>query len=134
MMYSRSYISGEPREILPPENYDGNAFADRRVTEVTDTVPKIDAVNEEGVLPPLDHGVAVSNPGEATVKASADTRRSGSILSLFGGARTGLFNSFGPSRIGSEEILIIAVAAFLFLSRDGDKECALMLLLLLIVN
>ena len=36
--------------------------------------------------------------------------------------------------IGIEEILILATALFLFSSRNGDKECALMLLLLLFVK
>ena len=37
-------------------------------------------------------------------------------------------------KIGFEEILIIAIAAFLFFSADGDKECALILLALLLIN
>ena len=36
-------------------------------------------------------------------------------------------------KIGLEEILIIAAAAFLFFSKDGDIECALMLLVLLFI-
>ncbi len=58
--------------------------------------------------------------------------------SLFGGgALSSLFSSGGVksfiSKIGTEEILIIATALFLFLSKEGDKECAIMLLLLLLV-
>ena len=37
-------------------------------------------------------------------------------------------------KIGSEELLIAALALFLFLSKDGDKECAIILFLLLFVN
>ena len=37
-------------------------------------------------------------------------------------------------KIGFEEILIIAIAAFLFFSADGDRECALILLALLLIN
>ena len=37
-------------------------------------------------------------------------------------------------KIGFEEILIIAIAAFLFFSANGDKECALILLALLLIN
>lgn len=37
-------------------------------------------------------------------------------------------------KIGYEEILIIAIAAFLFFSADGDRECALILLALLLIN
>ena len=54
----------------------------------------------------------------------------------------GLFGKFLPKglpilrnfKLGTEEILIIAVAAFLFFSRDGDKECALLLLSLLFIS
>ena len=37
-------------------------------------------------------------------------------------------------KIGTEEMLIIALALFLFLSKEGDKECAIILFLLLFVN
>lgn len=43
-------------------------------------------------------------------------------------------NSFGLQNIGKEEILLIATAAFLFFSKEGDKECAVMLILLLFLN
>ena len=35
---------------------------------------------------------------------------------------------------GTEEILILALAAFLLFSKDGDKECAIILLLVLFLN
>ena len=37
-------------------------------------------------------------------------------------------------KLGTEELLIIALALFLFLSKDGDKECAIILFLLLFIN
>ncbi len=37
-------------------------------------------------------------------------------------------------KLGTEELLIIAVAAFLFFSKDGDRECALLLLALLFIT
>jgi hypothetical protein len=132
-MYSRSYISEGVRGIQPPERYDGNAFAENRDAPS----PIVSETDEASAmpLPPLEHGVAVSEGEDEAVSASAGARRTGSILSSFFGGRTmGFLGSLGLSSIGSEEILIIAVALFLFLSKDGDKECALMLLLLLIVN
>ena len=41
---------------------------------------------------------------------------------------------FKDMKIGTEEILIGAIALFLLFSKSGDKECALMLLLLLFIN
>ena len=48
----------------------------------------------------------------------------------------GTLNSIKDSftKIGTEELLILALAAFLFFSKDGDRECALMLLALLFVG
>ena len=40
---------------------------------------------------------------------------------------------FGIKKLGGEEILILAVAAFLIFS-DGDIECAIMLILLLFIS
>ena len=40
----------------------------------------------------------------------------------------------GKIKFGSEEILIIALAALLFFSKEGDRECALILLLTLFLN
>jgi len=37
-------------------------------------------------------------------------------------------------KIGTEELLILTLALFLFLSKDGDKECAIILFLLIFVN
>ena len=43
-------------------------------------------------------------------------------------------SKFSLQKIGTEEILIIATAAFLFFAKEGDKECAIMLLLLLFLG
>lgn len=55
----------------------------------------------------------------------------GLLSGIFGKLHIGI-----PSldKIGYEEILILGVAAFLLFSADGDKECALILLLLLLIN
>ncbi len=37
-------------------------------------------------------------------------------------------------KLGTEEILILIVAAFLLFSKEGDKECALMLIMLLFIS
>ena len=112
-MYSRSYKEGVARL---PEGYSGTAFTEPEVTEepsaeeVTETAREGDAVDVGGS--PLSLG---------------GLPLSGLFGSLFGG--TGLH----LPRIGTEEILIIAAAAFLFFTEGGDRECALMLLLLLFV-
>ena len=122
---------------MPPENYDGNAFSERNHTDAQEFSQAGEAYTVgEAVapLPPLDHGIAVSDVDEKSISASTEPVRGGSWLSSLFRSGGGFLSSFGLSRIGSEEILIIAVALFLFLSKDGDRECALMLLLLLIIN
>jgi hypothetical protein len=104
-MYARSY-DNEPTAI--PPHYNGVAFTDK-LPEPADTVKK-----------------APDAPSE-TVSASG-----GGILSgLFG---ADILGKIGLSRIGTEEILLIGAAAFLFFSRDGDKECALLILILLFLG
>ena len=41
---------------------------------------------------------------------------------------------FFKKGFGTEEILILGIAAFLLFSRDGDKECAIILLLSLFLG
>ena len=124
-MYSRSYYPDSPDRVNLPENYDGTAFMERRDAEAAD-------------------------PVEAPYTENSETHREqaepvGSrLLSGVGGIPilSGLFDKGGllgglglkmPS-IGTEEILILATAAFLFFSKNGDRECALILLLLLFIS
>jgi len=62
----------------------------------------------------------------------------GNIVSTF---RSFFDNSFDFKKLpflkkgfGTEELLIIGIAAFLFFSKDGDRECAIILLLTLILS
>lgn len=113
-MYSRNYYSDEISKHAPPDNYNGTAF--------------IEAPPEpqENAYPPEDTVVS-GFPREE--KPSSIFSGIPILSSLFG-------SDDGPrlENIGIEEILIIATAAFLFFSKDGDKECAIILLLLLFIN
>ena len=85
----------------------------------------------------LRENTGEENAGEIDVPVFKDsikheTKNSGSFLEgILGNLHIGL-----PSldRFGYEEILIIAVAAFLFFSDSGDRECAILLILLLLIN
>lgn len=100
--------------------------------------------NEPGALPSDYNGIALrenqNDPAEIAEDVPAhkeihhDNGKKGSggfLDGLFGNLHIGL-----PSldKLGYEEILIIAVAAFLFFSDGGDKECAVLLILLLLIN
>lgn len=112
-MYSRSFYPPEGSVTALPESYDGTRFSENHEPEAP--IVTIEEAAEVSAVP---------TAGEAKQASSL-------FPNLFGG---GIFGAGGfLSDIGIEEILIIAVAAFLFLSNDGDIECAIMLILLLFI-
>lgn len=113
-MYSRSFYPPEGAVPALPESYDGTLFTE----------------NHDHPSPTLESEVSAET---SAVPASSEAVKTSSLFpNLFGGG--GIFGAGGfLSDIGIEEILIIAVAAFLFLSNDGDIECAIMLVLLLFI-
>lgn len=126
-MYSRNYYPEAQDKLTLPENYDGTAFLNS---------PPIQQ-EEQNAEP------AFAEAQEASLFHKDDGRKEGGFLGgekptllsgLFG--KGGLFGNIGLTmpRIGTEEILIIATAAFLFFSKSGDRESALILLLLLFIN
>lgn len=107
---------------------------------------------DEGMKLPRDYsGCAFS---EEANEASVPVSDQGASAETVGSARGGIFESIASAiplgrilpegirgalhldkfKIGTEELLIIALALFLFLSKDGDKECAIILFLLIFVN
>ena len=124
-MYTRSYPDKEGG-IYIPESYGGTALreserdlhnepqtpANQEGEEKNETIDTpVFSLKEDGLL----RGVLKKLP----------------FVSVFGD----LFENgkFGLQSLGTEEILIIAAAAFLFFSKEGDKECAIMLILLLFI-
>ena len=113
-MYSRSY---KDASVPLPEGYSGTAFTEPWESGESQDEPEIGSAIDE-------------NREAASASAHAPSDRSS-----FGGVLGGLFSGAGlhMPKIGTEEILILAAAAFLFFSEGGDKECANLLLLLLFV-
>lgn len=115
-MYTRSYDPDNERTGLP-EGYSGNAMRDR--DEPRDDEPKV-------------------NPWE---KRENDERESEPV-GLFGNlfpiqdtfARLFERTKLSLKNIGFEEILILICAGYLLFSREGDKECAIMLAALLFIS
>lgn len=104
MMYTRNYTDDVARQF--PEGYSGTML---------DAESHSDAPNEE-------------RTDEHAVSASGWAHGLGGLGSLL---RPGFIKEF---KIGTEELLIGAVALFLLFSKNGDKECAIMLLLTLFVT
>lgn len=122
-MYSRSYYPEVSERVSPPENYDGTAFIERPEQPLPDTAEV--SFIDDSISP-------VEEKTEESVFAGVGK------LPIFQGlfSKGGILGDLGLKmpKIGTEEILIIATAAFLFFSKSGDKESALILLLLLFVG
>lgn len=125
-MYTRSY-NDNIGEIIIPEKYGGTSFVQSGTAEEkADT--REDSRNpweKEQIHSPS------KDETEEAISTSASPSKSG-----IGGVLSGLFktDTFQLPKIGKEEVLIIATAVFLLFSKEGDKECAIMLLLLLFLG
>ena len=117
-LYSRSFYPVAEEKAVIPNNYDGTAFS------------------EVSAQPTQTHDSFPDDPSESCEKSRAPQPKEDSVLSFLGLPK--ISSLFGGSikmpRLGGEEILIIATAAFLFFSKEGDKECALLLLALLFIS
>ena len=116
-MYSRNYFSDKECPPTPPDNYSGTALTEE-ISECADE--NFSKAEEVGAVKKDEHRENLFGD-----MFSAD----GGLSRIFsGGGIKSLFSS-----IGTEEILILAAAALLFFSKEGDKECAIMLFLLLFI-
>ena len=126
-MYTRSY--DEKLGIVIPESYGGTLLRE-------DDAPGADNdYIEESDVP------SNKNPWESERVHNENLAESEPTFSLLGALPFRNFfgdilknGKFSLQKIGTEEILIIATAAFLLFSKNGDKECAIMLLLLLFLG
>ena len=119
-MYTRNYYPDTQERLTPPENYDGCAFIESSSapSEATLEASYNECENSENKI------------GQREKTVSAGLGDIPFLSGLFGkGSLLGGLNLKMPT-IGTEEILILATAAFLFFSRDGDKECAILILIL----
>ena len=112
-MYTRAYPD-KMSEI--PEGYKGAAMSE---PERTDT----------GYIS------AGANPWETTDTEDPSVEASKSVSGI-SGILGGLFQNgrFSLQSVGFEELLIIAAAAYMLMSRDGDRTCGIMLLILLFIS
>lgn len=107
-MYTRTYYPSEG-DVSLPKNYDGTAFTEEQREATQDA--------------------AEASAGGEILKGSILKKMPlGGILSSFS------FLGDGEFKLGSEEIIIIGLALFLLFTKEADKECGIMLLLLLLIK
>ncbi len=131
-MYMRNYCQDREEEILVPENYDGNAF---RTNAANESPPSFFEQNKIDLS--ADESNKKVDEAKDTMSYAKNERSFLGALKSF--IPEGLFSRNGFLKnalldIGTEEILIIGIALFLFFSKDCDKECALILIFLLFVK
>lgn len=139
-MYTRNYYS-EDEKIIVPENYDGNAFPEKNEPRESSAnkTPALEAEMPPPLRAPWD--VTEKGPESASEEVMAKPKEHegffGDFMNKlpFGNIfKKGDFMRSTFSDFGMEELLIIGIALFLLLSKDGDKECAFILLFLLFVK
>lgn len=128
-MYAQSY---RPPAINIPERYDGTALetaeaqnADECADECSTGCPPHQSEEPRRPHHECDPPKRLPQDGHRGI---LDLPFGGWLGNLFGNANIGLHT------IGLEEIILAAAALYLFLSKDGDKECAIILAILLFVN
>ena len=130
-MYTRTYFTDD-KKIDIPDNYDGNAFE------------KSTPVLEAASIQPTENVRSDQAEKEETEPEDIAASVGTSAASLFGAIPFKRIFSSAPLsylkgkiftnksvKFGSEEILISLIALYLFFSDSGDKECAIMLAILL---
>lgn len=122
-MYYRPQGYRYPREMNLPSNYGGNAF--QKIEPYPDEKDE-----EESAARELDAEVERKESEIESNKASEASEKSEKPVSLLGGIKQG---SFLGGRIGSEELLIIAII-FLLSDADGSDDIVWLLLLLLFIK
>ena len=86
-------------------------------------------------LPGGYDGVAFREAREAE-EVHEECEAASAPLSSIGGLFSGLFSGrrFSMPKFEAEDVLLLSAAAFLFFTKDGDKECAILILLLLFLG
>jgi hypothetical protein len=139
-MYSRSYSQGDIPPL--PESYGGVAF--REPEPIPEDAPKsipksADVKFTTSPAPPDPKLTTTDEPSPEPEAVETGGFLSGiferlPLKSLFAAGAPLDVSKMRLPRIGTEEILIAGLALFLFFSKDGDKECAVLLLLLLFIR
>ena len=140
-MYSRGF--GTAGDVKLPEKYDGTALIDLPPEEEKSSPQQMplfsDTQKREVKISPNEISTDAHTEAAANAEKSEETKDAG----LFSFAPLKLISKIIPDgshlgklipKIEIEELIILGIAAFLFFSKSGDKECALMLFALIFIS
>jgi hypothetical protein len=147
-MYTKpkSFYPDDGERVKIPEKYDGTSLLESLKDDVQSAVPSYDMPPRvaDGISQKRDVKISptseLSEDNETVCEASASPKTDdGFLSSLFGKNPFGGIKSlFGGgdflSSFGAEELIIIGIILFLLFSKGADKECALILGVLLFIK
>ncbi len=129
VIYTRNFGDSDVG-IRIPEGYDGTSLLDGASEP---TVKEIEIPHKEVKVSPRDDPPKISEEASTAPKSSPKERLG--ILKIFDGILP--CNIRIPHSIGdfsTEDLLLIGIALFLLLSKDGDKICALILAAMIFID
>ena len=132
-MYTRSY-NKEEEGLKLPDNYGGTAFLPK--SESHDEVKTVYAEPEKREIKisrPIDSADASdkdSTDNEAIKRVKSDDEK----IPFLSKRLRQIFESYHLPKLDFDDLLLIAIAAFVFLSQSDDIECAIMILLLVFIK
>lgn len=136
-MYTRSYYGDEGGSgIRIPDGYDGTALLESEAQPVAAPVnfPPETQKREIKVSPKNENTEEAVEQTSAQDSGHREKSADKWQIPLLFKKIFPTSEIFSFSKIGSEELLIGAVALFLLFSKSGDKLCALMLLALIFID
>ena len=128
-MYTRSYTKEEDRLKLP-DNYSGTAFMHKdEKREEPEPVYSEPERREIKISLPADEAKAVDD----TTPSDEDAMGIGKGSPISKRLRQ-IWGNYRLPKLDFEDLLLIAIAAFVFLSQSEDAECAIALLILVFIR
>lgn len=121
-MYTRPY-NDERHGIVIPDSYGGTALQDSILKDTEDK-----GKNPWEGAEQTEKQTAENGESEQTFADETKSQPSSFLAGIFKNSNLSL------QKLGKEEILLLTAAAFLFFSKEGDKQLALMLLLLIFLG
>ena len=131
-MYTRSFHSDEGIKI--PDHYNGTSLLNQAPSEPSRIAKELP--RGEMKISPADESIEEEECVCEAISEQRSARPSGDVLKGIFAPIGRLFPSLAAitAEFGTEEILLIGLALFLFFSDSGDRECALILLALIFIK